>query len=322
LAGRLNEFEFWDAYLFFDIQINKHKKALMSTNAPVTLQGGTLSNLVVDGTLLVKNKIVVNGSVNIGGPGKAGDVLVRTANGKAKWSAVPMNQRLRDDVTSLQLEISDLTSIIDTLTTQVSYIIENCCSLPPPTAANVIFTNTSNTTLDIYYTAGAPVPAAPTVIATLVKTVGTFTWPIPTVHNVSGNFFAVPTGKPAIRGATLFEFGFNQVYPGDAVLRNTYDISTVPPIAPEPTSTRAECVSASLLAGFSDAQSHGYNFGISLVPPVSVEVGFLSTPVSVAVTSGVSAGAIGFPLDTAYPKQQTIHTVGDYALAFTNPVNS
>lgn len=198
-----------------------------------------------------------------------------------------------------------------------------------PAGRTVTFNNTTaSTTLDVYVTEGYPKATAPVIIATIGPAGGTTTWPIPTTAGWNGNFSAFPTGSPAVlSGATLAEFGFNQLCSGCVPpLRETFDISTVPPgigtrcnDGPHgfPPNTQ-NCVFFSRQSGFSTQQSFGYNVGIRIVPPAG---SLPSATVTCTQTNGDSPDSVGYPNDTAFPKQQTIElVVAGYTVDFLDPV--
>lgn len=192
-----------------------------------------------------------------------------------------------------------------------------------PTGRTITIQNqTSATTLDIYLTQGFPTPIAPTIIsgATGLAPSGSLIWDIPITQGWNGNFAAMPHGSPIVSGVTLAEFGLNQLWSGATPpLRDTFDISTVPPGIGNQANNgpRATVVQLSRNSGYSVQQSYGYNVGISIVPPV----GSLPTQtVTCVAPDGNSAEAITFPNDTATPKQQTGQALGDYTLNFLDPV--
>ena len=186
---------------------------------------------------------------------------------------------------------------------------------------------TAGTDLDLYLTEGGTSPKPLTKIATLTAGGAPFVWPISdTKYNFSGNFTTMPAGAapPTYNaGPTLVEFGLNQVWTGSVPpLRDTFDISTVPPgigtgVNDGP---RGAATAASQAAGFSVQQSYNYNVGAQIVPP---NVAPLPTQTVTCVeTDGDCAQSIGFPNDTAFPKQQTGQAIGNYAVNFLDPVVS
>jgi hypothetical protein len=158
-------------------------------------------------------------------------------------------------------------------------------------------------------------------------------WSIPVIQGWNGNFTAFPTGTPSLAGGTIAEFGLNQLWSGFVpALRDTFDISTVPPgigtlcnDGPHgfPPNTN-NCVYFSQQSGFGTQQSYGYNIGIQIIPPSTGSL--VSQPVACVGVLGNSTNSIGFPNDTAYPKQQTIECLsapaGNYVVNFLDPVVS
>jgi hypothetical protein len=59
--------------------------------------------------------------------------------------------------------------------------------------------------------------------------------------------------------------------------------------------------------------------GIRVTPPAG---SLPSSVVTVTQTDGDSPDSIGYPNDTAYPKQQTIELTGNYVVDFLDPVVS
>ena len=105
-------------------------------------------------------------------------------------------------------------------------------------------------------------------------------------------------------------------------MRDTFDISNVPPGIGSGVNDgpRSAAVAASQAAGFSVQQSYNYNVGVQIVPP---NLGVLPTQtVTVTQTDGDSPDSIGFPNDTAFPKQQTGEAQGNYLVSFLDPVVS
>nr|QBK87580.1 MAG: hypothetical protein LCMAC201_04930 [Marseillevirus LCMAC201] len=183
--------------------------------------------------------------------------------------------------------------------------------------------NTASTNLDLYLTVGGSNPL-PIALVTTINASASHVWDIPdTPYNWNGNFTTMPAGSAVPKfnaGPTIAEFGFNQVWHGFVPeLRDTFDISTVPAGIGTNANNgpRSLVVSLSRAAGFSVQQSFNYNVGVSIVPPAGV----LSTEtVTCNVTNGDSAGSIGFPNDTAFPKQQTGGALGNYIVNFIDPV--
>jgi hypothetical protein len=205
---------------------------------------------------------------------------------------------------------------------------------PIPSGRTILFQNqTAATTLDIYLTQGYPTATSPTILPSgaAVAPGSSVTWPIPQVQGWNGNFTAFPSGSPSVAGATIAEFGLNQLWSGATPpLRDTFDISTVPPgigtlcnNGPHgfPPNTN-NCVYFSRQSGFSTQQSYGYNIGIQIIPPSTGSLP--SQNVTCTGMNGLSPDSIGYPNDTAFPKQQTIQCLnppqGNYTVNFLDPV--
>lgn len=204
----------------------------------------------------------------------------------------------------------------------------------PGVGRMVTFNNlTSATTIDIYVTVGYPNAQAPTIIpggGAVAPGAPSVMWPIPDTPGWSGNFTAFVTGCPVNSGSTLAEFGFNQLWSGATPpKRETFDISTVPPgigtlcnNGPHgfPPGTQ-NCVYFSRQSGFNTQQSFGYNIGMRITPPTSMAP-LPSQTVTCIQSDGDCPQSIGYPNDTAYPKQQTIEWIEDegYTVDFLDPV--
>ncbi len=202
-----------------------------------------------------------------------------------------------------------------------------------PAGRTVTFNNMSSSTLDIYVTVGYPNAKGATIITggtAVAPGAPGVIWPIPTTAGWSGNFTVFPTGDPVTVGATLAEFGFNQLWTiGPPSMRDTFDISTVPPgigtlcsdgphgfpppFPPNPAGSNPNCVYFSLQSGFSTQQSQGYNVGMRIIPPTG-------TTVTCTESNGDSPDSVGYPNDTAVPKQQTIELTGSYTVDLLDPV--
>jgi hypothetical protein len=184
--------------------------------------------------------------------------------------------------------------------------------------------NTSATNLDLYLTVGGTNPLPLTKLAT-INTSGSFMWPIPEIHNWTGNFTTLPAGASIPKfnaGPTIAEFGFNQVWSGFVPeIRDTFDISTVPSGIGTGANDgpRSLVVQLSRDAGFSIQQSFNYNVGVQIVPPAGV---LPVQTVTCNVTDGNSPDSITFPNDTAFPKQQTAEALGSYIVNLIDPVVS
>jgi hypothetical protein len=192
----------------------------------------------------------------------------------------------------------------------------------------ITFNNmTTSTNLDLYLTVGGSHPQPITGIATLTAGGAPYVWPISnTGYNWNGNFTTMPAGVPPPQynaGPTIAEFGLNQVWKGSTPeMRDTFDISTVPAGIGTDLNNgpRSAVVAKSQAAGFSVQQSYNYNVGIQIIPP---NLGPLGTQtVSCTDTDGDCAQSIGYPNDTAFPKQQTGGATGNYIVNFIDPVVS
>lgn len=183
--------------------------------------------------------------------------------------------------------------------------------------------NTSSTTLDIYVTEGYPSASGPTIIpggSSVASGAPGVVWSIPTTAGWSGNFTFYPSGLSPVVGGTLAEFGFNQLWSGAVPpLRDTFDISTVPPGIGTQCNDgpHSACSAISLTSGFSSQQSKGFNVGVEIIPPAG------SLPAQTVIctqVNGNSPNSIGYPNDTAFPKQQTIELTGNYIVNLLDPV--
>lgn len=195
----------------------------------------------------------------------------------------------------------------------------------------ITFNNmTASQNLDLYLTVGGTNPKPITQLTTLTAGGAPYVWAISdTLYNFQGNFTTMPAGVAPPQynaGPTLAEFGLNQVWKGATPeLRDTFDISTVPPGIGTCCNNgpRSAAVQASLNAGFTQQQAYNYNVGIQIMPPVG---GGIILPQAVNVTctdtNGDCAQSIGFPNDTANPKQQTRDALGNYVVNFLDPVVS
>ena len=139
----------------------------------------------------------------------------------------------------------------------------------------------------------------------------------------------MPAGIPPPQynaGPTIAEFGLNQYWHGATPpLRDTIDISTVPAGIGTGLNNgpRSAVVAASQAAGFTVQQSYNYNVGVQIVPPVGG--GIVLPPaftVTCTATDGDSPQSIGYPNDTAVPKQQTRDAIDNYIVNFLDPVVS
>ncbi len=182
--------------------------------------------------------------------------------------------------------------------------------------------------MDLYLTVGGTNPQPIKMLATITTAGPDYVWPIPDdIYGWNGNFTTMPTGisPPQFNaGPTIAEFGLNQYWHGATPdMRDTFDISTVPPGIGTNVNNgpRSAAVAASREAGFTIQQSFNYNVGVEIVS--SVVGGVLPTvTVTCTVTNGDSPDSIGYPNDTAVPKQQTGVATGDYTVNFLDPVVS
>lgn len=208
----------------------------------------------------------------------------------------------------------------------------------PPIAQGrqIIHFNNSGIDLDLYLTIGA-VGQTPQKLATLTTRSGSnsYTYDIPNSYNWVGNFNVLPAGDHIPNdnaGPTLAEFGLNQIWPGATPpLRDTFDISTVPAgignlLCNDGQACRNKAVMLSLGTGkYSQQQAYNYNVGCRIVPPSGTAIpnGSLQSPICTN-TLGYPAYSIGYPLDTAVPKQQTgsamVGVAGNYHVYWIPPV--
>jgi len=222
----------------------------------------------------------------------------------------------------------------------LTYIANSASSTPPMIIGRTItHTNQTSISLDLYVTIGGSSPVGITKLTTLGPT-GTYVFTIldynsgnPVGYNASYNFNVLKSGDPIPQynaGPTLAEFGTNQIWTGSIPeLRDTFDISCVPAgignlLCNNGQSCRNQAVSLSLQAGYTQQQAYNYNVGCQIIPPTGTAIpsGNLST---VSVTDSIapySSQAIGYPLDTAAPKQQTGSASGNYIVNWINPVVS
>lgn len=209
------------------------------------------------------------------------------------------------------------TQLQDVITSLKNYGLLASTTITPTTGRTVTFINNStmSTSATIYLTVGAPNPEPPTLIATL-PIGGTYSWAIPGVLNWSGNFQFWKVGSGPAPGASLIELGTDQQWKGIVGLRDTFDISNVPPAIPPDLNNgpRSACVAYAAAQGFSTQQSRGYSCGLTLIPPAQDPDQPIMPRQTVTsnVATGDSAESIGYPNDTAYPKQQTIEATGNY----------
>ena len=178
-------------------------------------------------------------------------------------------------------------------------------------------------------TYGSPAPGGPNLLTTLTTsgTGSSYVWDIPATLNgdYTFNVWALPAPKqytPSYNGYSQVEFGFNQTYPDPDNLRDTFDISTVPPGIGSMFNNgpRSAAVAYShTTAGYSTQQAYGYNAGFEIIPPTNT---LPTQTVTCAQLDGDSAEAVTYPNDTSYPRQQTIMATGSYTVNVLNPVVS
>jgi len=256
-------------------------------------------------------------------------------------------------ICELQKKVNNLTQEVDNLRNNTTYAIEGtnkqnsyqeksiqdlfALSNSPPLTNNRTIThyNQSGQTIDLYLTLGGN--------GLTIKKIATITngnsyiFQIPNIYNWLGNFNVLPTGDKCPNnnaGPTLAEFGINQIWANfNPPLRDTFDISTVPATIGNLSCTngqtcRDKAVEISQATGlYTKQQSYNYNFGCKIVPPSGTQIpsGNLQT-VSCTNTLGYPSDAIGYPLDTAVPKQQTgsamLNIAGNYKVYWTGPVVS
>jgi hypothetical protein len=221
---------------------------------------------------------------------------------------------------------SNYDMIQDIISTLTEYGLYKPITAPAPSGRTITFNNNSTTDgITIYLTVGAPDPEPATLIATLDQT-DSYVWDIPETVNWSGNFSFWETGKGPAPGSTLFEIGLNQKWKGIEDLRDTFDISTVPPGIGDlfQNGPRAEAVAFSAAQGFTTQQSRGYSVGLEVVPPVAPmdpPIPLPTVTVTCDVATGNSSEAITYPNDTATPRQQTGYAEGNYIVNIINPVS-
>jgi hypothetical protein len=98
-------------------------------------------------------------------------------------------------------------------------------------------------------------------------------------------------------------------------MRDTFDISTVPGGLGSccKNGPRSAAVAQSMASGFTGQKAYSYNVGAQIIPT--------STGICTD-TDGDCAQSIGYPNDTAFPKQQTGGATGSYTVNFLDPVVS
>jgi len=218
------------------------------------------------------------------------------------------------------------TQLQDLITSLTNYGLLADSEEPPPEGRTVTFTNSSDdNAITVYITVGAPEASGPTLLTTL-EIGDSFVWDIPATKNYSGNFSFWHTGSGPAAGSSLFEFGFNQKWKDIVILRDTFDISNVPP-GPLPSylnnGPRAACVTYSnTILGYSTQQSRGYSVGLQIATTGTQTPPALATQTVLSnVATGISTQSVGYPNDTAYPKQQTVNVGLSYVCTIVEVVS-
>jgi hypothetical protein len=76
-----------------------------------------------------------------------------------------------------------------------------------------------------------------------------------------------------------------------------------------------------MASGFTGQKAYSYNVGAQIIPTSTG--GLLPTQMVICTdTDGDCAQSIGYPNDTAFPKQQTGGATGSYTVNFLDPVVS
>jgi hypothetical protein len=202
---------------------------------------------------------------------------------------------------------------------------------PLPAARSITFTNNTSSAVSLFLTVGAPA-AAPIALLSTLAVSASLVWPVPAVVGWNGNFTVWPLVVAATQGfnpslGTVIEFGLNQFwsFPGVLQLRDTWDVSTVPPGlgSSGANGPRSLVVELSIEAGYSQQQAYGYSVGTLITPPINAAVApdFIPQPVvtTCAQLDGNCAQSITFPNDTAAPKQQTGYADGSYTVSLIAP---
>jgi len=206
--------------------------------------------------------------------------------------------------------------------------------------------NNTSIPLDLYMTQGGANPLPITLLTTLqpngqngdsyifnILDYDSSTPPNPIGYNLSYNFNVLKSGDPIPQynaGPTLAEFGTNQIWSGFIPeLRDTFDISCVPAgignlLCNNGQQCRDQAVNLSFQAGYTQQQAYNYNVGCQIIPPsgTAIPTGNLSTVSVTDSTAPYLSQAIGYPLDTANPKQQTGSASGNYTVNWISPVVS
>jgi hypothetical protein len=224
-------------------------------------------------------------------------------------------------------------------------LVANKETLPDmKTGRTITHTNKTNINLDLYVTIGGLNPEPLTKIATLTKNGGSHVFNILDYkdkkaigYNASYNFNVLPEGDkiPTYNaGPTLAEFGTNQIWASSTPnLRDTFDISCVPAgignlLCKDGQKCRDKAVNLSKKSGYTQQQAYNYNVGCEIIPPNGIKIpsGNLETVNVIKSKAPYSSDAIGFPLDTAVPKQQTGSAIeteaGNYSVIWKGPIVS
>lgn len=263
-------------------------------------------------------KRVINTTI----PGTQPQINNNTQNSNNNATNLAVNDRPYITNLNYSNNFSEFGNLVDNL-----YRAAAAGDQPPqiPSGRTITFNNNiALTNIDLYLTVGGLNPKPLTLIAANIPANGgSHVWNIPLVYGWTGNFTAMPAGTAPPKynaGPTIAEFGLNQFWhSATPPLRDTFDISTVPPGIGGSVNNgpRLAAVAASVAAGFSQQQAYNYNIGIQIIPPA----GILQTQtVTCTATDGNSINSIGYPNDTAYPKQQTGVASGNYTVNFVDPV--
>jgi hypothetical protein len=261
--------------------------------------------------------------------GQLRDVMVNDGHDRGIWSPqlAQTSNTVQGHSTDIQSQVKLNAAMANHVSALTNYVASGTPVPTPAPGRTVTFSNLTSVALDLYVTEGYPTPTPPTLLATLAATTGTYVWNIPEILGWSGNFQVAQSGTQPLPGATLAEFGFNQLWPGLGCLRDDLDLSTVPPglgtqLVNGPHSA---CQQLSFSMGYSLQQSRGYNVGMQIVPPTlppqpCTPTTLPTQTVTCVSIDGDSPDSIGFPNDTAFPKQQTGYAQGNYSVNFLNPV--
>jgi len=249
---------------------------------------------------------------------------------------------LRQNTLISQTGINNVNVVQSNSINNVFSLISSGSSLPVMvTGRTITHTNLTGINLDLYITIGGLNPQPVTKITTLAPGASyIFNIPDydnngnPSGYNWNGNFNVLKSGDSVPlhnAGPTLAEFGTNQIWNNVqyAPLRDTIDISTVPAgignlLCNNGQKCRDTAVKLSQSTGlYTLQQSYNYNVGVEIIPPsgTALPSGNLQT-VKCTNTKGYPSDAIGYPLDTGLPKQQTGSSSGNYIVNWINPIVS